>query len=217
MAHEVMLAGHGVQRGLAREARALPEEDERALPAWAFDRFVGRLGEVSSPRAGAALTLAFRVVLEAQRRGEPVAWIEGGAGTFYPPDAAEGGVDVEALIVVRAADPRRAVRAADWLLRSGGFGLVVLDVGERASVPLAVQGRLGGLAGRHRAAVVCLTGKESERPSLGSLVGVRLEAARRTTRAGPAGFACEARVLKDKGRGPVGVRRESYRGPAGLC
>lgn len=208
------LARAGVRRGFARES---PAEVAGGTAAFGLDRFVGRLGEISAPRAGAALTLSFRLVLEAQRRGEPVVWIGAAASTFYPPDAAEGGVDVEALIVVRAPDARCAARAADQLLRSGSFGLIVLDLGERASLPLAVQSRLAGLANKHRAAVVCLTLAERSRSSLGSLVGVRVEAVRLAGRPGPGGFACEARLLKDKGRGPAGPRAESFRGPAGLC
>ena len=40
----------------------------------------------------------------------------------------DGGIDLDALPVVRVPDARAAGRAADHLVRSGGFGLVVIDL-----------------------------------------------------------------------------------------
>jgi len=183
-------------------------------PSWRLSIFAGRLGEISSHHACAALTLVFRLVLEAQRRGEPVAWITLRGSSFYPPDAADGGIDLAALAVVWVATPRESCRAADWLVRSGGFGLVVLDLGARAHLPIPVQSRLGGLAGRHDTALLCLTEKDGGRPSIGSLVAVRAEALR-LEQVGDR-FRCEAHVLKDKRRGPGFRHTEICRGPDGL-
>jgi recombination protein RecA len=191
----------------AAPAPALP-------PSWRLSTFCGRLGEISGRHAPAALTLVFRLVLEAQRRGEPVAWIALSGSAFYPPDAAEAGIDLAALAVVWADTPHRSCRAADWLVRSGAFGLVVMDLGERACLPIPVQSRLVGLAGKHDTALVCLTEKDDSRPSIGSLVAVRAEATRRE-RIGDR-YRCEARVLKDKRRGPGWKHAEICRGPDGL-
>jgi len=197
--------GHGVQQGLAVSV---------APTAWRLSAFSGRLGEVSGSHAGAALTLVFRLVLEAQQRGEPVAWISRRESLFFPPDAAEVGVDLAALAVIRAPATLPAARAADYLLRSGGFGLVVLDVGPGAQLPIHIQTRLVGLAKKHEAALLCITEKDSDRPSLGSLVSLRAQVAR-TRRTGDR-FRCEARVLKDKRRGPGWTHEEVCRGPDGL-
>jgi recombination protein RecA len=185
-----------------------------APAAWRLAAFNGRVGEISGHRATATLTLAFRLVLEAQRLGEPVAWITGLASAFYPPDVASTAVDLDALVVVRAPDVRSSARAADLLVRSGAFGLVVLDLGEEARVPPPAQARLVGLARKHHAAVVYLTEKDAERPSVGSLVSIRAEAAR-ARRAGES-FLCEARILKDKRRGPGWGHEEVCHGPDGL-
>ena len=91
------------------------------------------------------------------------------------------------------------VRAAERLLRSGAFGLVVMDLGRDAVMPIAVQGRMVTLAQQHDAVVVCLTEKSAESASLGSLVSMRVEAMR-SRRDGT--FACNLRALKDKRRGP---------------
>lgn len=186
-----------------------------APPSWRLAVFAGRLGEISGSHARASLTLAFRLVLEAQRRGEPVAWITRHGSAFYPPDAAESGVDLEALAVIWVPATHEAARAADWLVRSGGFGLVVLDCGEDARLPVPVQSRLVGLAHKHDTALVCLTEKNRALPSLGSLVAVRAEAAR-IGRAGGDRFRCTAHVVKDKCRGPGWTHTEVCRGPDGL-
>ena len=146
-----------------------------------------------------------------------MAWITPRGSSFYPPDAAASGVDLDALVVVWFETSLQAFRAGDWLVRSSGFGLVVLDLGERAHVPIPVQSRLVGLAGKHDTAFVCLTEKDSSRPSLGALVAVRAEAQRvdRVDKNGER-FRCEAHVLKDKRRGPGWRHTEICRGPDGL-
>src|SRR5438445_10836474 len=96
---------------------------------WGLGAFRGRLVELSARGATATLTAAAELVVEAQTQGEPVAWLALAAGTFYPPDVADTGVDLAALVVVRASDATSAARAAERLLRSGAFGLVVLDLG----------------------------------------------------------------------------------------
>jgi recombination protein RecA len=195
----------GVQRGLTT-----PD----APTAWRLPAFTGRFGEVSGGHAGASLTLVLRLVLEAQRQGEPAVWVVGATGSFFPPDAAEVGIDLAALIVVRAGATPPAVRAADHLLRSGGFGLIVLDFGVDTRVPIHAQTRLVGLAKKHGTALLCITEKEDHLPSLGSLVSLRVQTAR-TERDGDR-YRCEARAVKDKRKGPGWSHSEVYRGPDGL-
>ncbi len=182
---------------------------------WTLATFAGRLAEISGDRATAALTLAFRLVLQVQRRGEPAAWVAARAGLFFPPDVAESGIDLAALAVVRAPGALVAARAADHLLRSGGFGVIVLDLGPDLGVPLHAQTRLAGLAQQHGTALVCLTESAAARPSLGSLVSLRAHTAK--ARDGQDKFRCEARALKDKRRGPGWKHAEVCRGPDGLC
>ena len=182
--------------------------------AWQLPAFAGRLGEISGGRDSAVLTLATRLVLDAQRRDEPVAWITRPDRVFYPPDVAESSVDVEALVVIWAPDGLRGARAADRLVRSGGFGLVVLDLGTDRRLPIAAQARLAGLALKHQAAILCLTESDGRQRSLGSLISIRVEATRVAGETD--GFLCRARILKDKRRGPGWEHSEAYRGPDGL-
>ena len=206
----------------------LPTPATRAR--WNLAELRGRLVEISAPQASATLTAAFGLVLDAQQSGEPAAWITLCESSFFPLDAAEGGVDLDRLPVVRTPDARTAAWAGDQLVRSSGFGLVVLDLGGRLPgagspplrVPAGLQQRLAGLAQAHGTAVVFLTGKSADAPSLGSLIALRAEARRLPGfdegGAGAAGFSCriEVRVLKDKRRGPGRMHAEVCRGPAGL-
>ena len=181
---------------------------------WMLSEIAGRLVEISSSGASVSLTMVFALVREAQERGEPVGWVTAMNSFFYPPDAAQGGVDLAALVVVRVLHPTSIPRAAEKLLRSGGFGLIVLDL-EAADIPMPLQSRLTGLAQHHHAALICLTEKESRTFSLGSLVSLRVHAERK--RSDSSRFLCRLCVLKDKRRGPTWTHEEFYRGPAGLC
>ncbi len=185
---------------------------------WTLDALAGRLVEISSAETSASLTAATRLVLECQQRGEPAAWITPGNSSFYPPDVAASGVDLDGLIVVRTDAASRAVRAADDLLRSGGFGLLVLDLAlyppADARLRIPVQSRLSGLANAHRSAVVCLTRKRTDTPSIGSLVSIRGET--RVERSDFDSFAWDIHVIKDKRRGPGWNHAGVCRGPDGL-
>ena len=208
MSGPVVQLQHLVSAGRLRRVAAEP-----SLEPWRLREMAGRLVEVSGSGATAALTVAFGLTLEAQRQGEPVAWITPRESCFYPPDVAEGGIDLDALAVIRVPDARNVARAADRLVRSGAFGLIVLDLGT-AEIPTPLQARLAGLAQKHHTALLCLTEKESNVPSLGSLVSLRVQAQR--TRTSEGRFACTLTVLKDKRRGPTWTHAEVCRGPAGL-
>jgi recombination protein RecA len=190
-------------------ARRGAEAPER----WSLAAIRGRLVELSARGASGTLTAAVELVAEAQAQAEPVAWLTPGTGTFYPPDVADSGVDLEALVVVRAPDATAIARAAERLLRSGAFGLVVLDLGDKVDLSMQIQGRLVTLAQTHDAAIVCLTEKTGDTSSLGSLVSLRAEALRVRDHGE---FAVTLRALKDKRRGPGWAHTIKRRGPAGL-
>jgi recombination protein RecA len=189
-------------------------EESPQLVQWSLTEIAGRLVEISSSGATASLTFAFALVLEAQQRGELVGWGMSGESFFYPPDAAQGGVDLDALMVVRVPEVPAVPRAGEKLLRSGAFGLVVLDIGA-TEIPTPLQARLSGLARQHHTALVCLTEKENRELSLSSLVSLRVHSERAQGLKGQ--FACMLKALKDKRRGPTWGHEEVCRGPAGLC
>jgi len=182
----------------------------------------------------APTTAATSLLVAAQRSGETCVWIQPARGELYPPDLAAAGVDIEALVVIHVPDkasmpgPRGQCRAAELLLRSGGFGLVILDFAHaepRGSN--AWQGRLLGLARQHEARLVILRrGVEQTLPSLGPLVSLRI--ASRIERAqderDPPGFrprtgrfVVHHEVVKNKSGAPVEPTPETIRGPWGVA
>ncbi|PKN58265.1 MAG: recombinase A [Deltaproteobacteria bacterium HGW-Deltaproteobacteria-14] len=198
----------------AQDLLGPPAAEQPRDERWDLGVIEGRFVEISGEGASAALTSAFGLVVDAQERGENVAWVSARSDGFYPPDAAAGGVDLGALPVVIAPGLGVAGRAVTHLLRSGAFGLLVLDLGGDADVPSPLQSRLAGLAQHHGTALLCLTEKPSEAPSIGSLVSLRAEARREVAPDGT--FRCSLTVLKDKRRGPGANFIEVCHGPAGL-
>jgi recombination protein RecA len=164
-----------------------------------------KLVEVSGDASCARLSMAATFVLSAQQAGETVAWIQPVDGGLYPPDLHDSGIDLQALAVVHMpkADRYGLPRAAEILLRSGGFGLVVLDATSGQNLPsqLAWQGRLLALARTHHSSVVILTHKSSKADSLGALVGLRLEPVRLPRLLD--GYPVSISVLKSKGTASV--------------
>lgn len=193
-------------------------------PRFCLEELAGRFVELSGEGASSVLTLAVGLLLDAQRQAEPVAWVTAKDSSFYPPDVADSGVDLAALVVIRVpvgelvgnevrAHAKLAV-AAERLLRSGAFGLVIVDLGKAATLAQPLQTRLLGLAQKHQSVLLCLTEKREDAPSLGSLVSLRAQARRKWLAKDR--FECELRVLKDKRRGPTWSQSEVCRGPLGL-
>ena len=193
----------------------------RQAPAWSVADLSGRLVELSGGADAAHLTAAFGLVLDAQLHGDHAAWVTLEQSSFFPPDVADGGIDLDALPIVRVPEARAAGRAADHLVRSGGFGLVVIDLAGgadgRAGAPglihVSLLTRLLGLARQHDAVVLLLTKKSSEALSMHSLVSLRAEARWRAH--GDRYDVC-VQVLKDKRGGAGWTHVETCRGPAGV-
>ena len=122
-------------------------------------------------------------------------------------------MDLAALPVVRLREAGEIPFAADVLARSGAFGLLVLDLAS-SSLPMGVLSRLAGLARAHAAAIVLLTEKHPERPSLGSVVSLRADT---SFARGPDGaFTYELAVTRDRVRAMPWRQVEKRRGPPGL-
>ncbi|HET6581841.1 MAG TPA: hypothetical protein VFG69_00315, partial [Nannocystaceae bacterium] len=171
---------------LVRDAADGALASARASASLAASLAPGRLVELSGVVDGACarVSTAIAIVRHVQADGDTAAWIQPDGGPLYPPDLAEAGVDLEALIVVHvpsAALPHGLCKAAELLLRSSAFGLVVVD-GTATTWPNAPTqawlGRVLGLARQHGSRVVLLTEKPTHADSLGTLVGLRVESQR---------------------------------------
>lgn len=199
-----------LERALPRGSELAPTDAREGLPR-------GRLIELAGgPDAGRS-SAAARIVLESQREGDPVAWIQAEGGGLYPPDLAAAGIDLDALLVVHVpseAGRAGAAKAAELVLRTGAFGAVVVDASD-GRVPRggAWLGRLASLAREHDCRTVLL-GPDAE-GSLGPLVSMRLRARRRRRRFGE--YALELEVLKDKsGHRPTLPGPRTWVGPEGM-
>jgi hypothetical protein len=211
---------HTLEPATPHETHETPHETphetlvERLLP--------GRIVECSgSPEGGSARTsTAVRLLRHVQAQGDTAAWIQRAGGPLFPPDLHEAGIDLEALVVVHIATvPARAgmCKAAELLLRSGAFGLVVLDLEDDATGTPAISawlGRMLGLARQHDARVVLLTEKPAHADSLGTLVGMRIEPRRRRDPRGA--FVVDHHVIKNKSGAPFDVVPDPYRHPDGV-
>jgi len=199
-------------------ARELARSEPRPDAAWTLPALSGRLVELAGGGATANLSLAFSLVANAQERQEPVAWVACHGSNFFPPDAAACGIDLDNLPVVFAPAAPQAARAAERLVRSGAFGLVVVDIaGESALIPQPLLTRLAGLAEKHECTTLILSGGDAERGTLGSLVSLRATTQREVLqRQVPGRYACRLEVLKDKRRAPGWTREEIRLGPPGL-
>lgn len=188
-----------------------------AAPRWGLDEVRGRVVELAAGGRTAALTAVIGVIREGQQQGEPTIWISATPSMFCPEDASQSGVDLSSLVVVRVPQVFAAMRSAERVLRSGAFGVVVLDLGANPRVPNGMVGKLVKLAQRHSSAVLALTASRAGAApagSLGSLVGLRMDASRE--RVGDGRFRCVVRVAKDKQRGAGWQSEREYRGPTGL-
>src|SRR4030095_11847400 len=91
---------------------------------WNLAAIAGRFIEISAALSTRSLTFALGLVREAKNKREPVGWVTSMESFFYPPDAAHGGVDLAALVVIRVLHAVSIPAAGEKLLRLGGFGLV---------------------------------------------------------------------------------------------
>lgn len=190
---------------------------------WDICNLQGQLIELSEEFPLGALTFSGELILAAQRAGEPVVWISARPSIFFPPDFAENGIDVSSLAVVSTAGEREALWACDLLVRSGAFGLVVVDMEKGGRLTDAAMARLIHLARRRETAVLFLTVKRGGFASLSSMVTLRGVVHRRGSSPGAnprlsaPPLCCEITTVKDKRHAPGAKLTRSYDGPPGVC
>ncbi len=177
-----------------------------------MDNLMGILAEVSEETPSGAVSFVAEIILEAQTRNEPVAWVAGTESIFFPPDLVQRGIDLSAVAVVRVSGETDSLTSAEWLVRSAAMGLVIVDLGANRSLEDASLGRLLKLAERNLCAVLFLTRKRSNEPSLSSRISLRGCIARSGT--GP--FVVEIHTVKDKRSSLSALQRRQYHGPSGM-
>ena len=180
--------------------------------AWRWENLVGALSEISEEAPSGALSFVTEIIAAAQGQNDPVAWVAGTQSIFFPPDLMKRGIDLSALAVIRAGADADSLTAAEWLVRSGAFGLVIIDCEGAWSVSDGLLGRIQKLAERNVCAVVFLTRKRPSEPSLGSRISLRGCITR--THAEPLAIAID--TIKDKKSNSRSRQGRKYNGPSGM-
>ena len=90
----------------------------------------GRVTELAGARSAGRTGLACRIAASATNAGETIAWVDPD-DALDPEAASAAGVTLPRTLWVRPRDVAGAFGAAEILLGAGGFGLVVLDLGNQ--------------------------------------------------------------------------------------
>jgi recombination protein RecA len=112
------------------ERKADREEDALVLPIGEFSIPRRSITEVIGGRSSGRTALIHTILAASTSLGEACAVIDA-ADSFDPVSSAANGVSLDRIFWVRChgrAD--HAMKAADWILNAGGFGVVVLDLCE---------------------------------------------------------------------------------------
>jgi recombination protein RecA len=168
----------------------------------------GVLATLEGPPGSGRSAVAARLLASATAGGGLGALIEspaGPEGSFFPPALAAAGVDLGRLLVVQAPGAAGIARAADILLRSAAFGVVVIPA---VALRAVVWTRLAGLTHRANAVLVAVgTAASDELRYFASLrVALQPSQVRFAGESGPfctlAGIEVEAAILKHKRAAP---------------
>jgi len=93
----------------------------------------GAITEIFGPRSSGRTSLLYSALAYATAHDEICALVDT-SDVFAPSAAATAGIDLERLLWVRCAgNLEHAFKATDLLLHAGGFGLLVLDIGDVAA------------------------------------------------------------------------------------
>ena len=89
----------------------------------------GSLTEICGPPCSGRTTILFSVLASRTSQPEACALIDA-RDAFDPHSAEAAGVNLKNLLWVRCRDVDQSLRAADLLLKGGGFGLIAIDLSD---------------------------------------------------------------------------------------
>jgi hypothetical protein len=190
----------GLPTGLAALDAVLPNN---GLPR-------GRLTEIAGTPGSGRTTVARHLVATTLQAGWWVAYVDASRTLAARDWAALGAHD--SLWVVRPDDPSRGAWCADVLLRSGAFGLVILDGAPTLSRPVAV--RLVRLARASDAALV-LIAPDGAHAGVAGALQLRVQRVRTKRKTEPLDLT--ARLESAPGAGARATGGASARASASTC
>lgn len=198
-----------------------PQEDLRRWPTGlaSLDRLLGggfaegRVGEIAGPASSGRTALALGLLAAATDREQSVALVDA-TDSFDPTSAAETGLDLARTLWVRAPALSEGLRAAEILLRAGGFALVALDLARPLDPAPASHHwlRLVRAAAATRTALVVLSA-DARRTGSHADLALEMRPLRPCFEGTPTllvGLEAEAAVVRHR-RGPEGSVRLRFR------
>ena len=112
--------------------QSLPEPELLPSGIPQIDLPRGCLTEIVGPASSGRTNFMLSVLAQATAREEVCAVVDAG-DAFSPHAAAAAGVELARVLWVRCGqNAEHALRAADLLIQGGGFGVVVMDLGDTA-------------------------------------------------------------------------------------
>lgn len=121
---------HKQFESLLHDWQARPEPEMLPSGIAQIDLPRGCLTEIVGPPSSGRTSLMLSILAQATAREEVCALVDA-EDAFSPHAAAEAGVDLARLLWVRCGhNAEHALRAADLLIQGGGFGVVVMDLGD---------------------------------------------------------------------------------------
>ncbi|MEP7367101.1 MAG: hypothetical protein ABI972_27900 [Acidobacteriota bacterium] len=131
MTNRVGLAAAILDRKTAREGDVFVLSLDKLDPRFqSLPR--GGMTEITGSRSSGRTAMVHAILATATTQGESCALVDC-SDAFHPASAADNGVELDRIFWVRCQGrPDRALKAADWILHAGGFGVVLLDLCEVA-------------------------------------------------------------------------------------
>lgn len=102
----------------------------------------GRIVEIYGPESSGKTTLALHILAQAQKMGENVAFID--AEHAFDPTYAKGiGLNVDELFISQPDFGEQALEILETLVRSSGFGVIVIDSVAALTPRAEIEGEMG--------------------------------------------------------------------------
>jgi hypothetical protein len=156
-AHFVTARQLEVRERRARLSSGIGALDEALGGGWPR----GALSELTGPRGAGRTALLLASLRTAIARGETCALVDA-TGTLDPWAALRAGLPLDRLLWVRS-EGRTVLPAAELVVGAGGFGVVVLDLGEvPPRAPTAAWQRLKRAAEKNGAVVLLVAGQRPQ-------------------------------------------------------
>jgi len=102
----------------------------------------GRIIEIYGPESSGKTTLAMHILAEAQKLGETVAFIDA-EHAFDPTYAKAIGIDIEEMFISQPDFGEQALEILETLVRSAGFGVIVIDSVAALTPRAEIEGEMG--------------------------------------------------------------------------